>query len=186
MKLTLLDAVNYALPYMGEAVVTSTDARSPTVALVLSAIKTCQMNLLAEGWWFNNADIYLYPDPEKKIATPDNLLSIYSLEGRTLEERNGYLYDLDNATFEFSGKVYVSVKEWLDFEDLPYYAAALLREQAAAQVYVQDYGPESTIKVIMHNEAIMRNMLTQEHLRKKQYSSAKSKRGSRFINALRG
>ena len=121
MDLTLLKAINYALPYMGEAQVTSTDARNPTVALILSAIEDHQMALLAEGMWFNTAKRYLYPDSEKQIFVPANTLSIYSLENRILENRNGKLYDMDNGTFNFDAKVHVDIKEWLDFEDLPIY-----------------------------------------------------------------
>ncbi len=185
MNLTLLEAVNYALPYMGEAVVTSTDARNPTVALVLAAIKDHQQRLLAEGWWFNEFETTLYPDAEKTIATPTNLLSIYSTGGRTLESRNGKLYDLDKGSFLFDKAVKVNIKECLAFEDLPYYAAALIRERAAIQVYVQDYGPEGTIKVLTQNERELQNMLRQEHLRKKRYSTIRSSRAMRFMRGLR-
>lgn len=185
MNLTLLEAVNYALPYMGESVVTSTDARNPTVALILSAIKDNQQKLLARGFWFNDFTVKLYPDTEKKIATPSNLLSIVSTDLRILESRNGRLYDLDNATFDFDAAVEVNIKEWLEFEELPYYAAALIKEQAAIQVYVQDYGPEGTIKVLYEKEREMRDLLMQQHLRQKRYSTTRTARASRFMRGLR-
>lgn len=185
MDLTLLKAINYALPYMGEAQVTSTDVRNPTVALVLSAIETHQMALLAEGMWFNTAKRYLYPDNETQIFIPTNTLSIYSLENRTLEERNGRLYDVDNGTFSFDSKVYVDIKEWLKFEELPIYARYVLMVQAAIQVYVQDYGPENTIQVLYKELTKYQNLLRQEHLRKQDYNTMRSNRGARFIKHLR-
>lgn len=185
MNLTLLDAVNYALPYMGEAVVTSTDARNPTVALILAAVKDCQQKLLAKGWWFNEFETTLFPDAEKQIACPANALSLISTEGRTLVNRNGKLYDLDNGTYDFNAKVAVRVQEWLDYSDLPYYAAAVIKEQAAIQVYVQDYGPEGTVKVLYQKEAESNAMLMQEHLRNKRYSTVRSNRALRFMRGLR-
>lgn len=185
MNLTLLKAINYALPYMGEAQVTSVDARNPTVALIVSAIEDHQMALLAEGMWFNTAKRYLYPDSEKQIFTPANTLSIYSLENRILENRNGKLYDMDKGTFNFDARVYVDIKEYLAFEDLPLYARYVLMLQAAIQVYVQDYGPENTIQVLYKELAKYQNLLRQEHLRKQAYSTVRTNRAARFIKHLR-
>lgn len=183
----LLTALNYVMPYLGENTVTNTDARHPTVALVLSAITNHRIILLSQGWWFNERETYLYPDSEGHIATPDNLLAIYPLESSdNIEDRNGQLYDLNNGTFTFTLPVHVRIIEDLAFEDLPTYAAMVLQERAAIQVFSADYGVESVIKILSANEKLASDMLMQENLRKKRYNSMKNSRAVRMTRALRG
>ena len=76
-RLKLLEAVNNILPYLGENPVTNIDARHPTVALILDNIKQQKLNLLGEGWWFNELRTTLYPSSEGEIYVPSNTISFY-------------------------------------------------------------------------------------------------------------
>ena len=184
--MTLLEAINYALPYMGEATVTSVDVRHPTVALIVRALDDHRKSLQGGTWWFNDKRVKLYPDSEQEIATPSNVITLVAVDDKYLvEERNGRLYDLTNDTYLFSEAIEVQLKENLPFEELPHWAAEVVKQRAARQVYVQDYGIESTIKELAAKETEATNQLMHEHLRKRKFSSAKSPRAGRFMRALR-
>jgi hypothetical protein len=184
--MNLLDAVNYALPYMGEATVTSVDVRHPTVALIVRAINDHSRSLQAGTWWFNDKLVKLYPDADKLIATPANLITIVAVENKYLvENRNNRLYDLTNDTYMFTEMIECRLKEELPFEELPHWAAEVIKQRATRQVYVQDYGIESTIKELAAKETEATNQLMHEHLRKRKFSTTKSRRVGRFMHALR-
>ena len=53
----LLDAINTVLPYLGEANVTSTTARNPTVQAVIQQIDTAKRSLLGTGWWVHRVQV---------------------------------------------------------------------------------------------------------------------------------
>ncbi len=184
-RLKLLEAVNNILPYLGENPVTNIDARHPTVALILDNIKQQKLNLLGEGWWFNELRITLYPSSEGEIYVPCNTISFYS-EVITHTERNRKVYNTSTGSYIHTEPIKCKIVEDLEFEELPYYAALVIQERSAQLAYVKDYGVESAIEVMQKKEQEAWFALNQEHLRNKRYNSLQNRRAFRFMRALRG
>lgn len=182
----LLEAVNYVMPYLGEMTVTSTDSRHPTVNLILKAIKHHTRLILSQGWWFNEREVTLYPSAENQMAAPDKILTLYSLDNEAdFEVRNGMIFDLTNGTFTITRPVKFRLIEDLDFADLPLYAALYIQEQAGREVYVQDFGVESTIGEFDRKAKASLDMLTQENLRKRKFNTVKNHRAARMLRTRR-
>ena len=165
----LLDAVNTILPYLGEANVTSTTARNTTVQSILQQIETAKRALLATGWWFNTVSVTLYPGSDLKIKAPVNVLNWECNDDSVLSEIRGeYLYNLETGTYEFSGVQTGTIKQDLDFEELPEYAAQVIMYTACTAVYSADLGVDNTYGMeILSKLAQARMYLERDHLRKK-------------------
>lgn len=182
----LLEAVNYVMPYLGEMTVTSTDSRHPTVNLILKAIQHHQRLILSQGWWFNERHVTLYPSSDNKMAAPDKILALYSLDrDNEYEVRNGQIFDLTNGTYTITKPVDFRIIDDLDFNELPLYAALYIQEQAGREVYVQDFGVESTIREFADKAKTALDMLTQENLRKRKFNTVKNQRATRMLRRRR-
>ena len=181
--MNLLQAVNYILPYLGEAPVTSLDIRHPTVAMVLDNINTSRTRLLAKGWWFNELNTTLFPSSEGDMPAPTAALAIYS--DKNIEERDNRLYNIDEGSYLFTEPLKVKIIEDLLFEQLPTYAALCIQERAAIDTYVKDFGVEKVVEIMMEREREALWALEQENLRKRKYNSLKNGRAMRYVSALR-
>ena len=163
----LLDAINTVLPYLGEANVTSTTARNTTVQSVLQQIDTAKRTLLGTGWWFNRVKVALYPGADGRIKAPINVFSWLPDEGIS-EIRGEYLYNLETGTFEFTESQTGTIKQDLEFEELPEYAAQTVMYTACTAVYSADLGVDNTYGTeILSKLAQVRTLLERDHLRKK-------------------
>lgn len=187
-SLKILDAINNILPHLGEAVVTSVDARHPTVALIVQALTLARQSLLAEGWWFNEEQRTLYVNPDGFLPTPTNLLALYSNTDTVLEPRGEFIYNLSAGTGVFTPNTSHSVRLVVDlpFEHLPTYAAMYLQYSAAVTVYTQDFGVEKVVTSLSQSAAMAYNMLEQEELRKRKYTGTANRAMSEIAMALRG
>ena len=165
----LLDAVNTILPYLGEANVTSTTARNTTVQSILQQIETAKRALLATGWWFNTVNVTLYPGSDYKIKAPVNVLNWECSDESVLSEIRGeYLYNLETGTLEFTESQTGTIKQDLEFEELPEYAAQTVMYIACTAVYSADMGVDNTYGTeILSKLAQARTLLERDHLRKK-------------------
>jgi hypothetical protein len=186
--MNLLQMVNTILPYLGEATVTTTDTRHPTVGLIKQNIDVTLQSLLAEGWWFNTITTKLYPDSEGKIAAPQNALSWYSTDDNTLEIKGEYMVDYKTGSNIFTvGKAYEGTYiANLSIEELPEYAAQTVLYTVALDTYAQDIGVEKVTEFIASKLAYNRTMLTQENLRKRKYIGGNVELKARYYRALRG
>lgn len=187
-SLKILDAINNILPHLGEAVVTSVDARHPTVALIVQALTLARQSLLSEGWWFNEEQRVLYVNPDGLLPTPINLLALYSNTSTVLEPRGEYIYNLSEGTGIFTPNASYSARLVVDlpFDQLPTYAALYLQYSAAITVYTQDFGVEKVISALGQSAAMAYNMLEQEELRKRQYTGTANRAMWEITSALRG
>lgn len=184
----ILDAINNTLPHLGEAPVTSVDARHPTVALILQAIQQARQALLSEGWWFNEEYRTLYVDPDGKLATPVGTLALYSETSVMLEPRGEEIYNLTDGTSVFTPNAAYPVRLVVDlaFEQLPHYAALYVQYVAASTVYSQDFGIEKVVSALDQSAAMAYNMLEQEELRKRKYNSTHTRAYYEIESALWG
>lgn len=182
----LLESVNICLHTLGEARVTSTDTRHPSVDLILSTINTKKALLLERGWWFNTSVVHMYPNDLKQIAYPANSLRIESDDRRKVySARSGMLYDVLAGTQYFDGPVYLQVSVDLDFEDLPECVANVITYRVARAVYVGDMGNDSSVSDLMQNEQMAYLQMETLHLRNMNYNTRNRREFSRITSALR-
>lgn len=187
-SLKILEAINNILPHLGEAPVTSVDARHPTVALIVQALTLARQALLSEGWWFNEETRTLYVNPDGLLPTPINLLALYSDTDTVLEPRGDYIYNLSAGTGVFTPNTPYTVRLVVDlpFEHLPTYVALYLQYTAAITVYTQDFGVEKVVSALGQSAAMAYNMLEQEELRKRRYTGTANRAMYEITSALRG
>lgn len=182
----LLESVNVCLHVLGEARVTSTDTRHPSVDLILSTIATKQKLLLERGWWFNTSVVQMYPNDVKQIAYPVDTLRLESDDRRKIyTSREGMLYDVLDGTSYFDGPVYLQVSVNLDFEDLPECVATVITYRAARAVYVGDMGNDSSVSDLMQNEQLASLQMETLHMRNMNYNTRNRRDFSRIVSALR-
>ena len=121
-KLDKLAAVNIVLSNIGQAPVTTVDNDNPMVVMAANTIEEVSNSLQSEGWTFNTERAYPFtPQPDQRIAIPDNVLQLDSAYYSTLETviRSGYLYDKRSHSFKFDQKLYLDVTWLIEFDDLP-------------------------------------------------------------------
>lgn len=182
----LLEAVNNILPYFGEAPVTRIDNKHPTVTLITNTIDTVRKTLLAEGWWFNERHVTLYPSTEGGMPAPSNALSIEGLDGKVYEMRGRAIFNVGTGSFIFTDKIEVKVLEDIKFEDLPRTVAQWITCRSASRAYAMDFGIEDVIQEMQMREQEAYNKMLAEHLRKRKYCTWKSKAGVQYLSALQG
>lgn len=181
----LLDAVNTCLTALGEARVTSTSTRHPSVDLAIQSINTKKKLLQERGWWFNTSRVTMYPDNVGHITYPANAIAIKGADGYTVySKRGGYLFDNTNNTEYFTTPVTIYVTANLDFDDLPESAATVVTYQAAREVYVGDLGNDSSVSNLMQNEEQAALLLQEQHLRNQKYNTRRRRQWGRYIGAL--
>lgn len=184
--MTLLDAVNTCLSALGEARVTSTTVRHPTVDLIKQTIEMKKAQLLETGWWFNTSDVTMYPSNTQEMEYPVDALSVLGYDGEIFERRGGMLFDMDNNTQLFTEPKQMRVFYNLDFEDLPECAANVVMCRAGQEVYSGDLGVDSSVQRLASLEFLAKADMEKLHLRNKRYSTKQRRGWRRLRNALRG
>ena len=184
--MTLLEAVNTCLSAMGEARVTSTTVRHPTVDLINSTLVMKKRQYLERGWWFNIADVTMYPATDGSMEYPVNALSIVGFCGETFVARDGKLFDMDTNSDQFTDAKKMRVTYDVDFEDLPESVANVVMYRTMREVYVGDLGSDSAVQNMQFNEATNNATVEALHLRNKRYTTKQRSGWARYRNALRG
>lgn len=183
--MTLLEAINSCLTALGEARVTSENVRHPTVDIVRSTIELKRRALLERGWWFNVADVTMYPGVDGTMEYPFDALSIVGYDSRSIIARDNLLFDLDNNTRVFTGPLKMRVTYDLEFHNLPESAATVVWTKAAQEVYAGDYGVDSVVQRLNMQELNAMQTMDMLHLRNRRYSTRDHRGFRRIVSALR-
>jgi len=156
------------------------------VDLIRNTITMKLAELLERGWWFNTAQVTMYPSDLGEMEYPANALSVLGWDGEQFVPRGGMLFDLDNNTQYFTEPKRMQVTYTVDFEDLPECAANVVMQRANRAVYSGDLGMDATVQNMQFNE--MQNFATLEtlHMRNKRFSTRQRRGWRRMQNALRG
>lgn len=170
----LLEAVNTVLPYLGEHIIDSIDTtRHPTVDLIKAAVERARRELIAEGWWFNEAHLRIGVNSDGKMDKPQDTLAIYGLN-YNVAVKDTRLFNLSTNSEYFTEPLNARVVKDVEFNDLPYYAAAAVVYKAAVEVYTADFGSDNTLQILDSKYAEARRMLVQENLRNRRWNSENS------------
>ncbi len=184
--MTLLDAINTCLSSLGEARVTSTTVRHPTVDLIRTTINLKKAELLERGWWFNTAQATMYPSTTGEMEYPVNALSVLGYCGEMYVPRDGMLFDLDNNTKYFTEPKSMQITYDMDFEDLPECAANVVMQRANRAVYAGDLGIDNAVQNMQYNEQVNMATLDTMHMRNMRHSTRQRRPWQRMRNALKG
>ncbi|WVK03106.1 hypothetical protein AB8807_16220 [Xanthomonas campestris pv. olitorii] len=122
---TELEAVNEMLAVIGEQPVSALEAVGNTdVAIAIRTLRGVSREVQTAAWWFNTDESYTFVlNADNRVPLPNLILSIRPL-GRgsaRITHRNGFLYDLTNATEVFAADAAPSARVvwFMDFELLP-------------------------------------------------------------------
>ena len=182
----LLDAVNYVLPKLGEHQVTSLDARSPTLRILLQLFEYHRQSVLRRGWWFNEGVHTLQLNPDSEIDVGTNVLSISSTSGSNVARRGARLFNIETQTYKFDAPVEVRVISDLDWELLPSAVQDWIKYSVLLDQLITDQGVTQELQVWEEARATAERQTLAEHLRARKYNTANSRRGQRIISAIRG
>jgi len=149
--IALLDAVNDILGAVGEGAIDSlVDLQDIDAINALRVLKRANRTFQGKGWSFNTFEGYrLNPDKvTKRIKWLDDILYLKDENGGHLVARNGYLYDMDKQTYQFSDSLSATVVLMVDFESLPIAAQNLITAKAACEFSERYLGDDSLSKVL--------------------------------------
>lgn len=183
--MTMLDAINAGLSALGEARVTSADTVHPTVDIIKTTLAVKRREFLERGWWFNTADVKMYPNAQGNMTYPAGALTILGFHGESFIARDGLLFDLDNYTNVFTEAKQMRVTYDIDFEDLPECAANVVSLRTTQEVYAGDLGVDSALQRL--NMLEQQSLATCEtlNLRNRRYNSRERRGFRRIVRALR-
>lgn len=183
--MTLLEAINTCLTALGEARVTSSEVRHPTVDLIKSTLVVRQRLLLERGYWFNVTMVTMFPAPDGTMEYPSNALSIVGPNGNVFIPRGGLLFDVINNTDRFTSSQDLKVTYNLNFEDLPECVAVMLTCDTAMEIYTGDFGVDTTVQKLNADRANASAQCEMLHLRNVRHSTRERRGFRRIRNALK-
>ena len=161
---TELSAVNAILGAIGQSPVTSINTNNPEVGFIYNLLRDANVDLQNEGWHFNTEIHVTYtPDSNGKIAVGNDVLKMDTTEGwsdRTHDvvKRNGYLYDKQSHTDDFSDHTTINldIVRLLSYEDLPEVFKRYIIYKAAVRAATQLVGNPQLAKLLAQQEALQR------------------------------
>ncbi len=180
----LLTAINGILPVLGEHSVTSITARNPTLNILIPAIERERDEVCQRAFWFNTFDTTLYPDTNGGIAIATDVLAFIP-DRVQAAVRGPALFNPDTMDFVWLEPVTGRIVLRTTFDELPESVATLVFYTALITAYATDLGLEGSIRLWQSKADGAMQSVTREHLRQKKYTTRRSPRYQRYINALR-
>ena len=148
----------------GGTTVTTNSYENPEVGFIYNLLRDANVDLQNEGWHFNTERHVTYtPDSNGKIAVGNDVLKMDTTEGwsdRTHDvvKRNGYLYDKQSHTDDFSDHTTINldIVRLLSYEDLPEVFKRYIIYKAAVRAATQLVGNPQLAKLLAQQEALQR------------------------------
>jgi len=170
---TELSAVNNILGAIGQSPLTALTLNddgvfaNPEVAFIYNLLRDANVDTQAEGWHFNTEKHVKYvPDASGKIPIGDDILSmdLHDNQARRTYDfvrRNGYLYDKQDHTDDFSsvGSISLDVVKLYDFEDLPIVFRRFITYRAASVAATQLVANPQLVRLLTNNASLARAAL---------------------------
>ena len=158
---TELEAVNTMLRYTGESpvnVITGTGL-PVHVTIAVAVLADISREVQLEGWHFNTAPkVTLSPDGStKKIAIATDIVKIDANDKtKDVVIRGAFLYDRENATFEFDADIELNTVSLLDFTDLPESARRYITIKSSRVLQAQLVGSRELEALLARDEVMSR------------------------------
>lgn len=150
--ITRLEAINIILSAIGSDPVNTLDEESDIdVSNASQLLDKVSRNIQRQGWDFNRGSYTMYPNVDDHRIRWDNSIIKFTSSNGTYAKRGGYLYDMDNQTFEFKDKIELEVTVALDFDDLPDCFRNYIAAQAAIEFQQKYLGDEAVSRILQYN-----------------------------------
>ena len=165
---TELSAVNNILGAIGQSPLTTLNFDNPEVSFIYNLLRDANVDTQAEGWHFNTENHLKYtPDSVTgKIAIGNDILSMdvhdnHIRRDYNLVRRNGYLYDKQTHTDDFStiDSLDLDVVRLYNFEDLPIVFRRFITYRAAAAAATQLVANPNLVKLLGNQAGLARAAL---------------------------
>ena len=165
---TELSAVNNILGAIGQSPLTTLNFDNPEVSFIYNLLRDANVDTQAEGWHFNTEKHVKYtPDSVTgKIAIGNDILSMdvhdnHIRRDYNLVRRNGYLYDKQTHTDDFStiSSIDLDVVRLYNFEDLPIVFRRFITYRAAAAAATQLVANPNLVRLLANQAGLARAAL---------------------------
>ena len=162
---TELSAVNAILGAIGQSPVTSIDKTNPEIGFIYNILRDSNVDVQNEGWHFNTEKHVEYtPDGTTgKIQIGSDILKMDITDGwidRTHDvvKRNGYLYDKQSHTDDFSdhATVKLDVTRLITYDNLPSPFKRYIIYKSATRAATQLVGNPQLAKLLQQQEMMSR------------------------------
>lgn len=163
--MTKLDAVNICLSSMGEPVVNSLDGAAVDAQMASDLVDETSRSVQSMGWHWNYERHTLSPDVNGEIVLPQNTLRVDTIQdNRTTDvvQRGLKLFDVNNATYQFTDPLKVEMFVQLPFEDLPTSAKQFITVRASRTLQQRLLGSDTLDKYTKEAEMRAWVLLMQE------------------------
>lgn len=119
--LSKLDVINECIATQGEAPLNSIDSDHPYVPPALQSIELATTLELGKGWYFNEDEFELQPEPDGTIFLPKDTITAITLDPRItgLVQRGRRLYNRFTGDYHIGQPVWVRRTVEIPFDDLP-------------------------------------------------------------------
>lgn len=168
MLITELEVINGCLATLGETPLNSLDDDHTYKPAAQNFLVDANREMQARGWWFNTETIKLDPDATtKRISIPQDALVTRPIQRITPPHgnRGKYLYDTTNNTLEWESSVYLEVVRCLDFDDLPYTAANLVKYDAITKFQKEYDADAQKLRILAEQRIEARTNCVAEDIR---------------------
>ena len=184
--MTLLDAINYVLPKLGEHQVTSTDARSPTLRILLQMFDQYRRTILRKGWWFNEWTYEAPLNVDYEIDVGSDCLSLYAINRTDTAWKGTRLFNTETQSYKFDSPVKLRVIKDVAWDELPEPVQEWIKFAVLMDQLTTDAGLTPEYQVWAEGKVEAERQTLAEHLRNKRYNTKNSYRGRRVLAAIRG
>lgn len=136
MFISKLDVINSCLSCLGDSGITDLQEDHAYKDLILQFLDEVTDEVGSRGWWFNQEYARLMPDANSKfIYVPTDIYDIEPLHHRgfSVTQMGRRMYDARHRTFEWNHPLNCKLTRKFPFDDLPYDAQRLIRDDTVVR-----------------------------------------------------
>lgn len=179
-----LDVVNACLATMGEAPLNTLEDDHSYKAAAQARLRRTALDVQKKSYWFNTEFLELVPEAVSKyLYIPQDVIEVRAPQyrGLSVAQRGKRLYNTGANSYQFEQSLCVQVVRALSFADLPYHAAAAVRDRAVL-LFQQDYdGDGARYRELQSQAMLSMAELNAEEVRQRKPNLLQSNRTLRRI-----
>ena len=159
---TELQAINQVLASVGQAPVTNLEQTNPDVAIVINTLDQVSREVQAEGWTCNQESYLPFArNADNKIPVAANMIRLDlsdNLKNKSHDsvQRDGFLYDRRDHTYEWDYNPECDVTWELMWDDLPMPIRDYVTSRAAVMVSQRLIGDPAQYQALQQQEIYTR------------------------------
>ena len=159
---TELQAINQVLASVGQAPVTNLEQTNPDVAIVINTLDQVSREVQAEGWTCNQeSGLTLARNADNRLPVGANMIRLdltdnFKNKAYDSVQRDGFLYDRRNHTYEWDYNPEVDVTWELIWDDLPMPIRDYITSRAAVMVSQRLIGDPAQYQALQQQEIYTR------------------------------